>query len=1141
MIPVFRSNRARAWPKNEQGERAIYTQAQEAFARFWRTDAHFQVCSLPAVPRRLGKHPRAPYAFGYVPEMLLFVVDVDDPVAHKHNNEVDKALKQNPLLEPKPQRMSAREEWWTAEQEKIARLFEKHSGYCYRSTGGYRLVWSLARPFAVDSLQTDDAWKARYLESLAYLYAHFCIEGDPATSDWTRLFRLPRVTRDRVPQRWPEIGTPNNLGAWEWPAFGETERKASRERTATDPQWAMLAKRLEAPVPTKKTTPRPPRLVAISEETKQALTKHAHLVEALAPAMQTHTGTREQHEIHVRLSGAFAHLGFPRDSIDSFVRSLCAATGDHEIGKRLSDWHGTYALVEENEPVRALPALTRDFANVAEALRNAIALHKRAEEFRAELDRRGIAEEIAASDAVEEIRRVYRDASVGISLLRITEGTGKTRAVADVMRERSPVSLSTARHDVAREVFTRAGDAGVPIVHRRGVLSVLQPDGSPACRFHAQAKQLASAGQNVVTTLCLGIGAGVENTNEPCEHQATCAAFREQRAERNTAEKQPANAFVSVHECIDEAAAFANGGLHVVDEDTELVQSITLNVDDLTQLAKNAVRFKRSDRLDTLQQFASFLSASLPQQPVGTSLRTLAETFAARLEIDAITDLTHKRIVRASVEGDTYTFRARTQFAPTMKRSTRDAVLRKRNDAPEIISASRTFDVLARALAGALYDRCNPEAQPHGLRAKGWVLFDEKHSFPGLRVVLSTEALSQAIARPCATVFADATASAEVLRAMLPDTEITVRDLRVRDGAEITRTLLYCDRSSRKAWIPKDADTQWEHGLVRYLTEAVRVAGVPDHGLLGLITWKRLACEIRAAHDAWRTDRSEHPLAGLFAELETRAITLEIGHYGALRGSDAWKECDSLVILGTPRPNLGAAYAIADAIDVDRDTFYRHAIEAELSQACGRLRTPWREKRGHIVVVADTLPLSWDARARVMELPRGASTIALVVDAVDRTQQERAVDSCVSTRTVRRRDAEKRNDSDVLRDRTRIANTEIDTQLAVLVRALNTAEPREKAVTNRAITSAQGTQLSQATVRGNGESPQRARFEYRCTSSGEWETRAIVATRAPWERADGEQPWVSVPADVIPPDVLEQWGIPSSSSLSNAGVTTGAG
>lgn len=1116
MIPVFRASNARAWPAHERGEIATYTEACDAFARSWSTDAHFQACSLPSIPRRLCKNPRSPYEHGHSIAMMLFVVDVDDPVAHEHNSAREKAP------DPKPAKMHAREDWWIAEQSKIALLFGRHPGYCYRSAGGYRLVWSLSQPIVIDSRDTDEAWKRRYLEGLAYLSAHFNIDGDAACSDWTRLFRLPRVKRDRVQQRWPEIGTPSELGAWMWPAFGEAERKAARERAEKDQQWAMFAKRLEAPAPAKKTVPRAPREITISEETKRALAQHAHLVEALAPAMRLYTGTREQHEIHVRLSGAFAQLGFPRVSVPDFVRALCTATGDHEIAKRLSDWHGTYARVEENKLVSALPALTRDFANVADALKNAIALHKRAEEIRAELDRRGIAEEISASDAVEEIRRVYREASKGISLLRITEGTGKTRAVADVMQERSPVSLSTARHDVAREVFALAGDGGVPIVHRRGVLSVLQPNGSPACHFHEQAKQLASAGQNIVTTLCLGIGAGSENTNEPCEHLATCAAFREQRSERNTAEKQPANAFVSVHECIDEAAAFAGTGLHVVDEDTELVQSITLEIDDLTHLAKNAVRFKRSERWDTLKQFASFLAASLQEQPAETTLRTLSERFAkTRCGPDTITDLTHKRITETSPEGDTYTFRARSQFAPTMKRSTREAVLRKRSDAEEIVRASRTFDVLARALAGALYDHCNPEAQPHGLRAQGWIRFDEKRSVPSLRLVLSTEALTKACARKGPTVFADATANADVLRSMLPDTSITVRDLRVRDGAPITRTLLYCDRSSRKAWIPKDAGTQWDSGLVRYLTEAIRVADVPDHGLLGLITWKRLACEIRDAHTAWGKERGEHPLAGLFAELETRSITLEIGHYGALRGSDAWKACDSLVILGTPRPNLGAASAIADAIDVDRDTFYRHAIAAELSQACGRLRTPWREKRGHIVVVADTLPLSWDARAHVMELPRGPSAIALVVDAVDLTQHERAVAAGVSTRTVRRRDAEKRSDYDVLSHRTSITNRETGTQLAVLVRNVNTAELRGKAPL-RAVTAMQEAPHLQATIRGACGSPLRAQFEYRCTAGGQWETRALAATAAPWERREGEQPWVPIPPHVVPPEVLSR-------------------
>jgi hypothetical protein len=128
-------------------------------------------------------------------EMQLFVVDVDDSVAHEA-------------------KIPACAVWRSAFDSLLGALWAAHPGFVtFQTRGGARLLWRLEVPIVLRSLHDASVWTARYGTWIAQL-KRFGIDGDAACADWTRLFRLPFVRRDDQDERRPIMG---DLSASAWP------------------------------------------------------------------------------------------------------------------------------------------------------------------------------------------------------------------------------------------------------------------------------------------------------------------------------------------------------------------------------------------------------------------------------------------------------------------------------------------------------------------------------------------------------------------------------------------------------------------------------------------------------------------------------------------------------------------------------------------------------------------------------------------------------------------------------------------------------------------------------------------------------------------------------------------------------------
>lgn len=213
IVTVVREQKVKAWPDDDGkpargADKAYAMPLSQALQRSYTTDAHFAQYATPN-SRRL-KSAAAEQELDVRIDVL--VLDVDCKEVHGKGKPVP-------------------DEWRADVRTKALALRAAHHGmFFYETRGGARIIYRQPVPYFISSLADAADWKRDYAITCAYLQRVFGIEADPACADWTRLFRLPRATREKSPspEDWAMAGNPSNVGAL-WFEPSEEDRTAAME------------------------------------------------------------------------------------------------------------------------------------------------------------------------------------------------------------------------------------------------------------------------------------------------------------------------------------------------------------------------------------------------------------------------------------------------------------------------------------------------------------------------------------------------------------------------------------------------------------------------------------------------------------------------------------------------------------------------------------------------------------------------------------------------------------------------------------------------------------------------------------------------------------------------------------------------
>jgi hypothetical protein len=909
-----------------------------ALLRRYDTDAHlvtYVVRGATAQPR-INK-PGLPYFPGQA-EVAVFFCDVDNP----DHRPWDRALVEE-----------AERQYYEVEAFRTAGI--------YLTAHGRRVVQPIAQPIPVQEVEP-------YLRRWLLELERGGLAVDWACRDWTRHFRLPHVRRGGV-------STPSYLVLLD-----------RMEPIALEP----IEHAVEEPVtaPTTGTTA-PARPVPVVEWSGTVPEVWRGRVEQMAAAVR---GVKtEWHSLFLALAGALLARGVPPEHLPALCRAISLATGADD---RTAD-RETAARTTAERKLAGLRAvgyseLRRRWPEVADAVDAATARGAEAQ-LRVMAGAESETAPATVQTATAAMEQAIRRAPDGLTTISAECGLGKTRAAIAVAAERaakpyasanaegaraplgSKTSISVDKHRLAQQVVDDLAALGTPAKRIFGPLSVIGPDGKPACRYHEVAECLVRGGQAMQWELCRG------RDDDPCEY------FDECDARLGFEGPEDARVTVGPHALLSELdAAAGSTGLLVIDEPPDILETETITQQDLVTTRKGLRAFegRYAGSIEPVIVAAQVWLAS-GEIAVATELAHVVNACAHL--IDPL-DLEQARRSSGLAAGDAVDCaraaplaEGRSRKAPPIQSAYLAMAKRDVGRARELGTASRVLRTLHYALTSET---------PVAVRIEG-----QRERV--LIVTSAREEFAQALRRQGAVVVTDANAEINVpIYAKVVGYEPAHHRFAAEDGAPIERTVLRCASATRRSWLPR-GQLEVASSLVAAVRALFEWAGRDAATRsIGVITMRTIELALRAARDPtdtsveaeWKAARQrpetlQEAKARLGPSVHDWPGQLVFGHYFAVRGLNTMADVDAVVTLGDPWPNLGhvkndvAFLGLAEAWDARVEALCR----AELEQAHGRLRVVHRSRPGRALHIGTMLPggSGWrSGKVQIRKLKSGPMKVA---------------------------------------------------------------------------------------------------------------------------------------------------------------------
>lgn len=808
---------------------------------------------------------------------------------------------------------------WTDELREHARKLDAKlaTAGVYYSANGRRIVQPLTRPVEVDAGGRVEHVLAAWLRELTELGYH----PDDGCQDWTRHFRLPHVKR---------------AGKY----FARAELvDLSRMQPIDPPEPAPLLNRRR----------KVPRLTG--ELVKAGPVDDAPLAAAFAAAGWL--GPSLGHGKRIALCPFRALHTTGRDGDSSTI--IFGATPATPIG-----WwhcsHGHCAGRSQADVVDALPEHAR------------LLLPAAGEKPKPKPRERELVDKGAAAPLLE---RAFRAAPDGLSVVIAGCGTGKTEAAIAIAVERakspgggpkrapahSKTAISVPTTKLSVEVYKRIQARGEPVRRLFGPLSMRRADGSPECAIHENAAAFSKGGLSVPWELCEGRG------KQPCEYADTC------QARGGVEGPDDARIIVGPHKLLSRLdAAAGKTGLLVIDEPPAFLQNEVLTSEQLVECARGLREYFDHRYAAALEVSLSALAgwiATAPLDKPGPLADGVARVDPALLEeaYRATGGETAVECARAAFPPTEEDGPERRSSSPPVQRQWAYAARRSLYVARTIGEASKVARIVWTALT----------CKDGGAIAR----VEERGGRRVLVVTLPEVQLREAMRREGQVVVADAGGAQHLgLYKLVVGYEPPVTEVYVGDGAEIRRTLLR-RRASRKGFL-RHGRLVVDGSLARSVELAVKWLEEELTPRAAIVTFLPLALLLRATlgeqvGGLWLMagqlpevlDEGVRRLSPILARLHT---TLDVGHYGAVRGLDHWRGHDALVTLGDPWPQLADSRWETELLRLGNwEGRLEQAAQQELEQAHGRLRTVHRDTPARALHVGLVRPGGWGGDVEVRD------------------------------------------------------------------------------------------------------------------------------------------------------------------------------
>jgi hypothetical protein len=759
---------------------------------------------------------------------------------------------------------------WSTHDEAREAVEEAHEALeraatVYATRSGLRVIQSMVSPLAVDSYEPAlDVWRHGVERAVG-------MPADIAARDWTRLYRLPRVTRDGREQTWPVLTSDEVIEPPRAPAPVRVAVPAAFEREPVEREPVEREPVEREPV-----------------EWADSLPEELHgLCEAIAERMPD-GDSPSWHDTHLAIAGALMRLGVPDSMLPEVARRVAALTYDTRPDDRAECARSTVDAARRGSSVRGVRWLVEHVPALGELMRRL-------------LGRDEPPAPAVYADAPTPLELVapmladaIRSATERLTCIIVPPGTGKTHAARAVASERAKdgkkTGIAVPTHALAEQIQRDLELAGTPALRLVGIASARDEDGW-ICRYRDQAAALSGAGLSARAELCEGRG-------KRCEYYDGCSA--------RIGQIGPPDALVTIGphalaKRVSEAAG--TRGLLVVDEPPEMVDTVRVTVADLEYAYRNlglfAPTFARGmlrglagvrALLDSREDGDIALGAEVPDWE--TCVLDASEACSARDGGMPALDVSTARRIRVD------------------PRLARDAA-----------RAGRVLSVLRRLI---LHQGVALVQLERGELVITWLRQQT-------REVLGRQG-------PVVAMGADLDAHEPTLTHVLGYVPTLVR-VEPEETADVRRIWIRTASASRTTVVTDDGVRT--DIMVQSLQQASRAA----RDWLGTMVDRALVVTHRTAMDGIQST--------LVGRLELQTIGAEVMYYGALRGLDRWADCQLVITIGDPRPNIGEISRRERVAPMPSpDTL----AACELEQAHGRLRTVHRRGRMVIVHVGSVRP-----------------------------------------------------------------------------------------------------------------------------------------------------------------------------------------